>query len=122
MGHDMVARAKPDPLQHRAQGRGRSNHAVLDQVHVRQVPRSRQVAAAGTIARVLAGEFCARPRIVDLRATVELIPQTLPVDQPDRPDPGTARKLPAEGAAAGGSPAADARTGQPPFSMAAFKP
>ena len=79
MGHNMVARAKPDPLQHRAQSRGRPNHAIIEQVHVRQVPRPWQMAAAGTIARVLAGEFRARPRIEHMRATVQLIPQSLPV-------------------------------------------
>ena len=32
----------------------------------------------------LAGEFRARPRIEHMRATVELIPQHFPVNQPDR--------------------------------------
>ena len=36
MSYDMVARAKPDPLQHRPQSRGRPNHAIVEQVHVRQ--------------------------------------------------------------------------------------
>ena len=85
MGHDMVAGAKSDPLQHRAQRRRRPNHAILDQVHMRQVTRPRQMAATGTITRVLAGELRARPRIEHMRATVELIPQSLAVDQPDRP-------------------------------------
>jgi len=122
MGHDMVARAKPDPLQHRAQSRGRPNHAILEQIHVRQVPRPRQMAAAGTVARILAGQLRARPRIEYMRATVELIPQRLPVDQPDRPDPGIARKSPEAAGVAGSSPVADARTGQPPFRMTAFRP
>jgi hypothetical protein len=43
------------------------------------------MAATGTITRVLAGELRARPRIEHMRATVELIPQSLAVDQPDRP-------------------------------------
>ena len=85
MGHNMVARAEPGPLQHRAQSRSRPNHAILEQIHVRQVPRPWQMAAAGTIARVLAGELRARPRIEHMRTTVELIPQSLPVDQPDWP-------------------------------------
>ena len=68
MGHNMVARAKPDPLQHRAQSRSRPNHAILEQIRVRQVPRPWQMAAAGTIARVLAGELRARPRIVSTAA------------------------------------------------------
>lgn len=80
----MIARAEPDPLQHRVQSCGRANHAVLQQVHMRQVPGPRQMAAAGAIARVLAGEFRARPRIEHMRATVELIPQRFPVNQPDR--------------------------------------
>jgi hypothetical protein len=42
------------------------------------------MAAAGAIARVLAGEFRARPRIEHMRTTVELIPQGFPVNQPDR--------------------------------------
>jgi len=74
MGHDMVAGAKSDPLQYRAQRRRRPNHAILDQVHMRQVTRPRQMAATGTITRVLAGELRARPRIEHMRATVELIP------------------------------------------------
>ena len=85
MRHDMIARAKPDPLQHRAQSRGRPHHAILHQVDVRQVPCPGQMAAAGTIARVLAGELRSRPRIEHMCPTVELIPQSLPVDQPDRP-------------------------------------
>jgi hypothetical protein len=63
MGHNMVARAKPDPLQHRAQSRRRANHAIFEQIHVRQVPGPWQMAAAGTIARVLASELRARPRV-----------------------------------------------------------
>jgi hypothetical protein len=51
---------------------------------MRQVPGPGQMAAAGAIARVLAGEFRARPRIEHMRATVELIPQGFPVNQPDR--------------------------------------
>ena len=85
MGHNMVARAKPDPLQHRAQSRGRPNRAILEEIDVRQAPRSWQMAAARAIARVLAGELRARPRIEHMRTTVELIPQSLPVDQPDWP-------------------------------------
>ena len=84
MGHNMVARAKPDPLQHRAQSRRRANHAIFEQIHVRQVPGPWQMSAAGTIARVLAGELRARPRVEHMRAPVELIPQSLTVDQPDR--------------------------------------
>ena len=84
MGHDMIARAEPDALQHRAQSCGRPNHAVLQQVHMRQVPGSGQMAAAGAVPRVLAGEFGACPRIEHMRATVELIPQRYPVNQPDR--------------------------------------
>src|SRR4029077_11654231 len=87
MGHDMVARAKPDPLQHRAQNRSRPNHAILDQVHMRQVPRPRQMAAAGTIARILARELRARPRIEYLCTAVELLAYILAVDQPARPGP-----------------------------------
>ena len=85
MGHNMVTWAKPDPLQHRAQSRGGPNHAILEQIHVRQVSRPGEMAAAGAIARVLAGELRARPRIKHVGATVELIPQSLPVDQTDRP-------------------------------------
>ena len=51
---------------------------------MRQVPGSGQMAAAGAIARVLAGEFHACARIEHMRATVELIPQRVPVNQPDR--------------------------------------
>ena len=76
---------QPDPLQHRAQNRRRPNHAILKPIRVRQVPSPWQMAAAGTIARVLSGELCARPRIEHMRATVELIPQSLPVDEPYRP-------------------------------------
>ena len=85
MGHNMVTRAKPDPLQHRAQSRGRPNHPILEQIHVRQVSRPGEMAAAGAIVRVLASELRARPRIKHVGATVELIPQSLPVDQTDRP-------------------------------------
>ena len=85
MGHDMVTRAKPNPFQHRAQSRGGPNHPILEQIHVRQVPRPGQMAAAGAIARVLARELGTRPRIKHVGATVELILQSLPVDQPDRP-------------------------------------
>ena len=60
MGHDMVSGAKPGPLQHRAQHWSRPHHAILKQIRVRQVPCTRQMAAAGTIARVLAGELTAR--------------------------------------------------------------
>jgi hypothetical protein len=81
----MIARAKPNPLQHRAQRRRRPNHAVLEQITVRQVPRAWEMAAAGAIARILASELRARPRIEHMRPTVELIPQRLQVDQPDRP-------------------------------------
>jgi hypothetical protein len=84
MGHDVVAGAKPDTLQHCAQVRRRAKNAILEQVCVRQVPRPGQMAAAGAIARVLAGELRARPRIEYMRATVELIPQSLTVDQPNR--------------------------------------
>jgi hypothetical protein len=122
MGHDMVSRAKPGLLQHRAHSPGRPNRAVFDQVDVRQVPSPRQMAAAGAIARVLTGELRTCPCIEHLRATVELIPQSLPVDQPYGPDPGTARKPPEDAATALGSSAADASTGQPPFRMTAFRP
>ena len=84
-GSHMVARAKPDSLQHRAQNRGRPNHAILDQVHVRQVPRPWQMAASGTIARVLARELRARPRIEYMRAAVQLTLEGLPIDQTNRP-------------------------------------
>src|SRR5207248_8663995 len=87
MGHDMVARTKSGPLQHCTQSRCRPNHAILDQVHVRQVPRPGKMAAAGTIARVLAGELGAGPRIEDMRPTVELIPQRLRSTSPAGPDP-----------------------------------
>src|SRR5436305_13830361 len=70
-----ASRAAPEPAEPR----------LFEQIHVRQVPRPGKMAAAGTIARVLAGELGAGPRIEDMRPTVELIPQSLPVDQPDRP-------------------------------------
>jgi hypothetical protein len=81
----MVARAKPDPLQHRAQSRGRPNHAILEQVHVRQMPRPWQMPAAGTIARVLASELRARTALhatsrrlaSGLRSMLPLRPHTL---------------------------------------------
>ena len=69
MGHDMVAEAKSDPLQHRAQRRRRPNHAILDQVHMRQVTRPRQMAATGTITRVLAE----RSKVGHRRALAERI-------------------------------------------------
>ena len=85
MGHDMVARAKPDPLQHSTQNRSRLNQAILEQIHMRQVPRPWQMAAAGTITRVLASELGTCPRIEHMRPAVELISQSLSVDQPNRP-------------------------------------
>jgi hypothetical protein len=82
MGHDVVAGAKPDPFQHCAQRGSLTNHPIIE---MRQVPGLWQMAAAGTIARVLAGELRACARIEDMRTAVKLIPQRLPVDQPDRP-------------------------------------
>ena len=62
-----VARAKPDPLQHRAQSRGRPNRAILEEIDVRQAPRSWQMAAAARLrasspvnsARVRVSNTCA---------------------------------------------------------------
>ena len=122
MGHDVIAGAETHSLQHGSQNRCRTNHAIVQQIGMRQMPRARKMPAARTVSRVLSGELRARAGVEHMRVAVELTLEGLPIDQTDRTAPGNARKRPLEGATLAGRPVAEESAGQPPFRMTALTP
>jgi len=83
MGHDVIARAEADPIQHGAQNRRRANDAILQQIGVREMPGTREMPAAGPVAHVLSRELGARAGVEHMCVTVELTLEGLPIDQTD---------------------------------------
>src|SRR6266404_5554316 len=70
MGYDVIARAEADPLQHGAQSRRRTNHAILEQIGMRQMSGTREMPAASPVAHVLSGELGARAGVEHMRVAV----------------------------------------------------
>jgi hypothetical protein len=83
-----MAWAVRDPLQHGAHNRGRTNHSILQQIAMRQVPGTRQMPAASPVAHVLSRELRARAGVEHMRVAVELPLEGLPIDQTNGPSAG----------------------------------
>ena len=85
VGHDVIARAEPHLLKHGTQCWRRPNNAIIQQIDMRQMPGAREMAAAGPLAHVLAGELGAGARVEHMRFAVQLTLEGLPINQSDGP-------------------------------------
>jgi hypothetical protein len=69
MGHNVIARAEPDPLQHGSQCQCRTNNAIVQQIGMRQMAGAREMPATAALrmsspvnsARVRVSNTCASP-------------------------------------------------------------
>ena len=80
MGHDMITRAEAHPLQHGPQGRCGTNKAIVQEIDMREMPGTRQMPAAGTVARVFSGKLCARTGVEHMSVIRKLTLEGLPID------------------------------------------
>ena len=81
MGDDVIAWAKSDTLQHISQNRCRTNDAIIHQIGMRQMPGTRQMPTATTVAGVLSSELRAGAGVEHMRRAVKLTLEGLPIDQ-----------------------------------------